>query len=188
MKAQKLGILSGIIAATCCLGPPLLILLGLGSLGFGSIFGKYHWYFILAGAILLGFAWRSYLKEKNRCATVGCKMTGSGTTLPTLITATFVVVLFFGLNLHTYVRGQNTTFHVTKAEEKQITIPVEGMSCFTCELTVQKALGDLKGVISSKASAQKGNVAILYNPNQVSLKDMITAINKTGYKALLPKE
>ena len=187
MKAQRLGILSGVVASVCCLGPPLLILLGLGSLGLGSFFGKSHWYFILAGTVLLGFAWRSYLKEKRRCTTEGCKMVKGGTTHFILLLATMIVALFFGLNLYTYARSQNVAL-VSKTGEGKITIPVEGMSCFTCELSVQSALGRLQGVKSSKASAREGNVAVVYEPGKVTVREMVQTINKTGYRASFPKE
>lgn len=188
MKAHRLGVLSGVVASVCCLGPPLLILLGLGTLGLGSFFGKYHWYFILAGMFLLSIAWGSYFKEKRRCTTEGCKMIKEGTTKSILLLATVIVAVFVGLNVYTYARGQGDTTLSTQAEEKQITIPVTGMSCFTCELSVQNALGRLKGVKSSKASAKEGNVAVLYDPNQVMVKDLVATINKTGYNASFPKE
>lgn len=128
MKAQKLGILSGVAASLCCLGPPLLIFLGLGTLGLGSFFGKYHWYFILAGTLLLGFAWRAYFKEKRRCTTEGCQMVRQGTTRFILLIATLIVVVFFSLNLFTYAGGRQEMILSQKTDEKQIIIPVEGVN------------------------------------------------------------
>ncbi len=188
MKAHRLGILSAVVASVCCLGPPLLILLGLGSLGLGSFFGRYHWYFILAGTVLLGFAWRSYLKEKRRCTTEGCRMVKGGTTRSILSVASFIVAIFLGLNLYTYAKGQSEVILVTQAGEKEVVIPVEGMSCFSCELSVQKGLEGVKGVRSSKANATKGIVTVSYDPNRTTAKDLVAAINKTGYKASFPKE
>lgn len=188
MKAQKLGILSGVVASLCCLGPPLLIFLGLGTLGLGSFFGKYHWYFILAGTFLLGFAWRAYFKEKRRCSTEGCQMARQGTTRLILLMASLIVVVFFGLNFFTYAVGRKEIALSQKTGEKQIVIPVEGMSCFTCELSVEKAVNNIDGVQSSQANAQKGNVRILYDPGKVTVEDLVKAINKTGYKASFPKE
>lgn len=74
MKASKLGILSVAIASICCVGPLLLILLGLGSLGIGAAIGKYHWYLIVAALLLLTFAWKNYLKKKKTCDLKTCKM------------------------------------------------------------------------------------------------------------------
>jgi len=62
------------------------------------------------------------------------------------------------------------------------------MSCFTCELSVEKALNNVEGIQSSQASAQKGNVSILYDPGKVTVEDLVRTINKTGYKASFPKE
>lgn len=188
MKAQKLGILSGVVASLCCLGPPLLIFLGLGTLGLGSFFGKYHWYFIWTGTLLLGFAWRAYFKEKRQCSTEGCQMIHQGTTRFILLIASLIVAIFFGLNLFTYAAGRREIALSQRMGEKQIVILVEGMSCFTCELTVEKAINNIEGVQSSQASAQNGNVSILYDPSNVAVEDLIKAINKTGYKASLPKE
>ncbi|MBI4436046.1 MAG: heavy-metal-associated domain-containing protein [Candidatus Omnitrophica bacterium] len=113
-------------------------------------------------------------------------MVRQGQTRSILLLATLIVAVFVGLNLYTYAGGYSATALLQKAGEKQIVIPVEGMSCFTCELSVQKALGGLKGVTSSKASAKKGSVAVSYDPSQVSVEDLVEAINKTGYRAEEP--
>ena len=63
MRSDRMGMLSALVASVCCLGPVLLVLLGLGSLGFGALIGRYHWWFIGAAIALLTYAWRSYLKE-----------------------------------------------------------------------------------------------------------------------------
>jgi mercuric ion transport protein len=107
MKPQRLGILSSVVASVCCLGPPLLILLGLGSLGVGAFLGKYHWYFILGGGVLLTVAWISYFKEKRRCQTHQCQMARQGTTRGILVAATLIVAVFAGLNAYTYLAPQD---------------------------------------------------------------------------------
>src|SRR3989338_3584349 len=105
MKAKGLGILSALPASICCLGPLLLILIGLGGLGFGAIIGKYHWYFILGSALLLAFAWRRYFKEKNSCESARCEMEGKKMTRNILLLASAVVLTFVGLNVYTYARA-----------------------------------------------------------------------------------
>lgn len=49
MKAKKLGIFSAILASICCLGPLILVLIGLGSLGIGAVISRYHWWFLGGG-------------------------------------------------------------------------------------------------------------------------------------------
>lgn len=185
MKAKNLGILSALTASACCVGPLLLILLGLGGLGLGAVIGKYHWYFILGAGVLLGFGWRGYFKEKTRCHSAHCEMQGKNITRNVLLVTSAVVLSFVGLNLYTYAKG--ASLEDISKQGVQVAIPVKGMSCFTCEMTVQKAVKGLPGVHSIKASAREGKAVVSYDPNKTSLDEIISAINKTGYKAEKPK-
>ena len=69
-----------------------------------------------------------------------------------------------------------------------VAIPVEGMTCFTCELTVASSLKRLPGVQSADAKVNEGMAYVRYDPARVSLDDLIAAINKTGYHAKPPRE
>lgn len=184
MKAKNLGILSALTASVCCLGPLLLILLGLGGLGLGAMIGKNHWYFIIGAGALLAFAWRSFLKEKKSCETRQCEMENKNMTRNILMGATLIVMTFVGLNVYTYARG-GPSETATKSGV-QMTIPVEGMTCFTCEMTVQSAVKKLPGVSHAAASAKHGNLAVSYDPAKVSLDEIVKAVNATGYKAKRP--
>jgi copper chaperone CopZ len=192
MKAGPLGILSAITASVCCLGPVVLVLAGLGSLGFGALIGRYHWWFIVAAIVLLTVAWRSYLKEARRCKAVSCEMVGGKRTRTALLVASVVVTVFVGLNLYTYASQQRSTRQATAGPTSgqlvSVMIPVEGMTCFTCELTVESSLKRLSGVQSAEAKANEGVAYVRYDPARVSLNDLLTAINKTGYHATSPRE
>jgi len=65
MKAKQAGILSALLALTCCVGPLVLVAIGLGS---GAAFlGRYHWLFLIGGIAVLTWAWAKYLREKTVC-------------------------------------------------------------------------------------------------------------------------
>ena len=185
MKAKGLGILSALTASVCCLGPLLLIALGFGSLGLGAALGRYHWYFILGAALLLAFAWRRYFKEKNSCESAHCQMEGKKMTRNVLVLASSVVLLFAGLNLYVYARGSAVS-EVSK-QGVQVSIPVEGMSCFTCEIAVQSAVKKLPGTHQVKASAKDKIAIVSYDPGKTNLDQIVAAINETGYKAKKPQ-
>lgn len=190
MKASKLGILSAVVASVCCLGPLLLILLGLGSLGIGAAIGRYHWYFIAVALVLLTFAWAGYLKKKKACDLKVCKMENKNITLFTLIISTLIVTIFVALNLYTYLARKDFDDKGAKTgliETRTAVIPVEGMTCFTCELTVSSALKKVEGVITAKASAKEGKAWVEYDPAKISIQQLVKAINKTGYKASSPE-
>ena len=184
MKAKNLGIFSALTASVCCLGPLLLIAIGLGGLGLGAVIGRYHWYFIAAAAVLLFIAWRGYFREKKDCESNQCEMEGKKMTRNVLVLASAVVLTFAGLNLYTYAGGSPT--EITSNKGVQVTIPVEGMTCFTCEFAVQSAVKKLPGISQIKASAKNGNATISYDPTKVSLDEIVKAINETGYKAKRP--
>lgn len=186
MKAKGLGILSALAASVCCLGPLLLIFIGLGGLGVGVALGRSHWYFILGAALLLGFAWRSYFREKKSCESNLCEMKGKKTTRNVLVLASAVVLLFTGLNLYTYAKG-SVAGEVSQKEGVRVSITVEGMSCFTCETAVQSAVKKLPGVYQVKASAKDKLAIVSYDPQKTNLDQIVSAINQTGYKAEKPK-
>lgn len=190
MKASKLGILSAAIASICCLGPVLLILLGLGSLGIGAAIGRYHWYFIAAALVLLTFAWAGYLKKKKDCDLKVCKMENKNITLFTLMISTLIVTIFVALNVYTYLARKDFADKGAKTgliETRTAVIPVEGMTCFTCELTVSSAIKKAEGVVTARASAKEGKAWVEYDPSKTNMQQLAEAINKTGYKVSLPE-
>jgi copper chaperone CopZ len=190
MRADRLGILSALFASVCCLGPVLLVVLGLGSLGLGAILGRYHWWFIGAAIGLLAVAWRRYLKETGRCRTAHCEMAGGKRTRTALLLASTVVAVFVGLNLATSAsqspNSKPQAASAARAHLASVMIPVEGMTCFTCELTVESSVKGLPGVRSVDAEVKDAAAYVEYDSSQVSVTQLIEAINKTGYKASVP--
>lgn len=189
MKADKLGMLSAVFASVCCVTPLLLVLLGLGSLGMGAVLGHFHWWFLGAALILLTVAWRRYFQERRRCATDRCEMASGTPTRWTLLGASLVVAAFAGLNLVTFASQRQQTASTSgglSATTTEVIIPVEGMTCLTCELTVESSLKKLPGVKSADARVAEQAAYVSYDPSQVGLDDLIEAINKTGYRARSP--
>lgn len=188
MKAKNLGIFSAIFASICCVGPLLLILLGLGTLGIGVVIGRYHWWFVGCGVFLISVAWKYYFKEKRACDLKACQMENKRITLITLVIATLIVTFFVGLNLYTYLGKSSEVRPISSlANLRYIEIPVEGMTCFTCELTVSTALKKIDGVIEATASAKEKKAKVRFDPTRTNIERLIETINKTGYKASLPK-
>ncbi len=186
MKPGKMGVLSAVLASICCLGPVVLVLLGLGTLGIGALLGRYHWFFIGGAALVLIYAWRVYAKEKRRCDAASCQMESKASARITLLIATIAVLLFAGLNFYTYVIARAPEAKAAQPQEATVTIPVEGMVCFTCGLTVEASLKNMVGVHKAEASVKDHSVTLTYDPQRVKVEQMVAAINRTGYRAQLP--
>ena len=96
---------------------------------------------------------------------------------------------FFGLNLYTYVGdGDATPSLVSAAYGETTTIPVEGMTCYSCTVYVESTLQDIDGVGEVKASVPNKSVTVSYDPKKISVQQLIEAVNKTGYQANQPHQ
>jgi len=181
MRAKILGLLSALTASLCCIGPLLLVALGLGGLGLGAIIGKYHWVLILMATLFLVFSWKSYFREKKVCQSKQCEFQGKRLTRISLILASAFVLVFAGLNFYIYAKGSPK--QPFAKEGLQSIIPVKGMTCFTCEIAVQSAVKKLPGIYSVKASVMDQKAYVAYDSEKVNLEQIIEAINSTGFKA-----
>jgi mercuric ion transport protein len=175
MKAKQAGILSAILASTCCVGPLLLVAIGVGS---GATFVRsYHWFFLTAGMAVLTWAWAKYLREKTVCDCEHKPMAGRRGGMLTLFITTVLVLGLAGLNISRYVFASAPVAAQTKLANglNRVAVPVEGLSCVTCEIPVRHALRRIDGVKSVHVSAATKTA-------------MVAAINSTGYRASLPNK
>lgn len=63
----------------------------------------------------------------------------------------------------------------------EIILPVVGMTCTGCEGHVNHAVSELPGIEEVKASYKDGQAVVRFDPKQVDEKQIVEAINKTGY-------
>jgi mercuric ion transport protein len=190
MKAGKFGVVSAILASACCIGPLLLAAVGLGA--GAAFFGRYHWFFLLGAMAVLAWAWSKYLREKTACECEHKTMEGRRASLYTLLGASVVVAAFLLLNVSRYVSAstppttQTAATQTTPAGLKRAVIPVEGMSCVTCEIAVRAALNRVPGVKSAQVSVAGKSATVEFDPAQTSVEQLVSAINATGYRATAP--
>lgn len=176
MKASKAGIASALLASACCIGPWLLIAIGLGS---GAAFlGRYHWFFLIGGLLVLTWAWVKYLREGRR------------TGIFMLLIATVIVLGFAGLNISRYVFASPPAplqKQPLVAGLSRVVISVEGMTCATCEIAVHRALTRVPGVKNASVSVASKTAEIDFDPKQTTAPALVAAINTTGYQARAPQ-
>ncbi len=79
------------LASLCCLLPLTVIVLGLGSGAFMATTMQYRWLLVPAGIIGIVAGFALYMRERQRCDALACRMAGSRTTLALLILASLVV-------------------------------------------------------------------------------------------------
>ena len=71
----------------------------------------------------------------------------------------------------------------TIGDKKTVTLKITGMTCGGCANHVSMALSKVDGIISEDISYPGDKNTITYDQKKTSEKDIIAAIEKTGYKA-----
>lgn len=69
-----------------------------------------------------------------------------------------------------------------------LTLPVEGMTCASCVLRVEKALKKVDGVTEANVNLATENVALSFDPNKTDFSKLSAAVEEAGYKLLAPEK
>jgi Cu+-exporting ATPase len=64
---------------------------------------------------------------------------------------------------------------------KQITLPVQGMTCASCVAHVEKALKGVDGVEDAKVNLATEKASVWFGTDAVTIGDLVTAVQETGY-------
>jgi copper chaperone CopZ len=76
----------------------------------------------------------------------------------------------------------------TASADAKVTIPVEGLTCASCSLTVRRALKKMDGVKKIEPGPQENEAVVTYDASKVKPEQFVKAINKLGFKAGTPTE
>lgn len=71
-----------------------------------------------------------------------------------------------------------------QVQAETVALKVDGMSCAACSDKVAKKLAALKGVSDQKVSHEAKQAVVTFDPEKVSTKDILAAIDATGFKVV----
>jgi Cu+-exporting ATPase len=71
------------------------------------------------------------------------------------------------------------------AEKKHITLPVTGMTCANCVLTVERNLKKLEGVVGATVNLSTERASVEFDPTRVDQKGIVGRIRRAGYDVAL---
>jgi len=78
---------------------------------------------------------------------------------------------------------EKETIYINKSDVKSETISVNGMTCLGCEVTLEKSISKIEGIIKVKASVKNDNVVLEYDQTKTDREQIINAIQEAGYQA-----
>ncbi len=67
-------------------------------------------------------------------------------------------------------------------EKQKIELKVEGISCSHCVMSIENAVGALKGVSSVKVDLKNKKTKLEFDPEQISLEEIKEVIEDQGYE------
>lgn len=65
----------------------------------------------------------------------------------------------------------------------QSTLQISGMTCASCANRIEKGLNKVEGVSKANVNFALETASVEYSPSEVGLADMVTKIEKLGFKA-----
>jgi Cu+-exporting ATPase len=71
---------------------------------------------------------------------------------------------------------------------QSLTLPVEGMTCASCVLRVEKALKKVGGVQTASVNLATEKVSLSFDPAKVKIEELTSAVEEAGYKLVIPQE
>ncbi|MGO2083425.1 heavy metal translocating P-type ATPase [Vagococcus sp.] len=75
-------------------------------------------------------------------------------------------------------------YHVN-LPKKETTFAIEGMTCASCAQTIEKVVGKLAGVKEANVNLATEKLKVQYDPEQISIREIETAVADAGYQASL---
>lgn len=182
-----IGSIGAALAATaCCLGPLVLVSLGLGGAWLSrlSALGSPFFMLLAFGFIVMGF-YRSqqqaqvHCEEGSLCAQPAVKKS-------TRAALWFSVIIVSLILAGPYLAPRVLANHTNKIgikNQKHTVFQVSGMSCVACTTTIETALYQVKGVIQVHVSLTPPEAKISYDPQLTNSTEVLKATQNVGYSA-----
>ncbi len=188
------AILAAITASVCCVGPLVLLALGVSGAWIGNLTAlePYRPIFAVLAFGFLGFAfYRVYRKPKAEECEDGSYCANPRTDRINKTVLWIVTVAIVGLLAFPYVAPRvfaGATPADQTAKTAQVVLAVENMTCASCPLTVGSSLRQVPGVVDAQATLNPPQAIVSYDPTKATVDDLIAATTNAGYPSALTSE
>jgi len=194
-KDKKLigaGVVTAIAASLCCITPVLALFAGAS--GIASTFSwiePFRPYLIGITVLVLAFAWYQKLKpvkqEDIDCACEDDEKPSFWQSKKFLGIVTVFAAVMLAFPHYSYIFYPETKSKIVQNTQSNISesiFKVQGMTCESCNQHVEHEVSLLSGYMAAVADYKTGTVKVKYDNTKSSEKEVVEAINKTGYKVI----
>lgn len=192
MKDKIVGVgalLSASFASICCLGPIVLVGLGLGGAGLAASLARYRPFFMVITALLLGTAfYMAYRKKEVACEDGTCELRSGGKTMKITLWAMTVSVIGMASfpQWSPYLFSNSTP--VVSPDAQTVGFRVSGMFCEGCAIGIEKSLQKVPGVQSASVDFDKGEATVALEPGKVDHAALVKEVESAGPYSVQSKQ
>src|SRR5579859_1413332 len=79
--------------------------------------------------------------------------------------------------------GEASRFQAGSQGEGQATLALEGMTCASCAMRIEKGLKKVPGVKDASVNLATERASVIYDPAQTGIEQMVQKVEAVGYKA-----
>ncbi|MDR6563825.1 MULTISPECIES: mercuric transport protein MerTP [unclassified Arcicella] len=185
-----LSLFTAFSSSLCCI-IPIFAILAAGTSGIAS---NYLWlesarpYFWSSTVLTLSLAWYQKLKVSGKelchCNNETLSFWQSKRFLG-IITILSILFLSFPNYAHIFLHKPDSHIIINEGVFKdKVELRISGMTCVACEHHVKTEIDKIKGVKKSEVSYSKSKAVVVFDKKRTSIKDIIRAINSTGYSVV----
>ncbi len=171
-------------ASVCCLGPLLLLAVGVGGAWIGNLTAmeRYRSYWMTATLVFLGLAFFRVYRKRNEVACTPGSACSSVAGRRNKIVLWIVTALVLGLLALPYlVSYAYAGVPEETAVTRHVTLSVRNMTCSACTITVKKSLTRIDGVKDAKVTLSPPQAVVTYDPLKVPMERLLEATTKAGF-------
>jgi mercuric ion transport protein len=177
------GVVAGIAASLCCIGPLLSLGLGLGSFAAAAWFAQ--WRPVLLGVTfaLLGLAWYlTYRRPKADCADGTCARPPGKAARVSLWIGTLVAL---AAAIYPALPAANHQIDAAAVAvgDARFSVLIPSMDCPPCAAGIEATLRRAPGVKQAAVDYDSREAVLVYDPSVTSRDQLLALIDDSGFPA-----
>lgn len=177
------GVLAGIAASLCCIGPLLALSLGLGSFAAATWFAQWRPILLAVTFVLLGLAWYlTYRRLKVDCEDGVCARPPGKAARASLWLGTLVAL---GAAVYPSLPAVNRSIDSTAiaANDSRLSVLIPSMDCPPCAAGIEASLGRAAGVKQAAVNYDSKEAVLVYDPSITNRDRLLSLIDASGFRA-----